>query len=107
MLHNGHRLTSPDRHTTVLFDNRGDLVMKNDRGTIWHVDNHGKARGGTLRLRHNGELVVLDKRNREVWSSHSGGRSAGPNPVLRMQNDGRLAVHDRTGIIWHTNTKSP
>ena len=107
VLHPGHRLTSPDRHTTVLFDKSGDLVMQNDRGTIWHIKTAGKGRGGTVRLRHDGELVILDKRSREVWSSHSGGRSAGPHPVLRMQNDGRLAIHDSSGIIWHTNTKSP
>jgi hypothetical protein len=107
VLHPGHRLTSPDRHTTAVFGKRGDFYLQNDRGTIWHTGTAGKASGGVLRLRHNGELVVLDKRHREVWSSHSGGRSSGPNPVLRLQNDGRLAIHDSRGAFWHTNTTSP
>lgn len=104
-LHNGERLTAPDRHTTLYFGQYGNLSLRNDRGTVWQTHTSGMARGGVVKLFPSGELAVLNKRGVRLWSSHS----ARPNAKaeLRLFDDGRLVIFDHGRVIWHTDTRSP
>jgi hypothetical protein len=104
-LHNGQRLTSPDRHTTLFFGKYGNLSLQNDRGTIWQTHTSGKAHGGVVKLFPSGELAVLNKHGGKLWSSHSAHANA--KVQLRLLNDGRLVIYNHGHAIWHTDTKSP
>lgn len=101
----GDRLVSPDRHTEVVMRPDGDLVLRNERGVIWSTGTRRVARGGSALLRHDGELVVLGSRGRVRWSS--GRHDRGQEAVLRLLDDGRLAVFHHHHIIWHTRTHTP
>jgi hypothetical protein len=101
----GERLVSPDRHTECVMRKDGNFVLRNERGVLWSTATARQARGGHLLLRHDGDLVVLDKRGNVRWSS--GKTHAGSQPVLRLLDDGRLAVFDDHKIIWHTRTHTP
>ena len=104
-LHNGQRLTSPDRHTTLFFGKYGNLSLQNDRGTIWQTHTSGKAHGGVVKLFPSGELAVLNRHGGKLWSSHSGHDNA--KVQLRLLNDGRLVIYNHGHAIWHTDTRSP
>ncbi|HEY2298945.1 MAG TPA: hypothetical protein VGH43_14520, partial [Jatrophihabitans sp.] len=104
VLHNGHRLTSPDRHTTLVFGKYGNLYMRNVRGTIWQTHTGGKAEGGVLKLLHTGELVILNKHGGKVWSSHTARKGA--RVQLRLRNDAKIVIYDRRRAIWHRPARS-
>jgi hypothetical protein len=104
-LRSGQRLVSPDRHTEAQFRTDGNFVLRNQRGVIWSTHTTDVARRGHVYLRSSGRLVVLDAKRRERWStkpySHAG------SAVLRLLNDGRLAVYAGGKLIWHSNTHTP
>ena len=104
VLRNGQRLTSPDRHTTLIFGKYGNLSMHNVRGTIWQTHTGGKAQGGVVKLLHTGELVILNENGGKVWSSHSAGTHV--QAQLRLRNDAELVIYDHTHAIWHRPTRS-
>jgi hypothetical protein len=105
VLHNGQRLTSADRHTTLVFGKYGNLYVQNDRGVVWQTHTVNKAQGGVVKLRYTGELVVLNKSGHEVWSSHSG--HVGARASARLLDNGQFVVYDNGKPIWHTPTRSP
>lgn len=98
VLHNGQRLTSPDRHVTLEFGKYGNLFIRNVRGTIWQTQTGGTAAGGVVKLRSDGALVILDRHGHQVWSSHTARRGA--RPLLRLRDDGKLVIYDHGRAIW-------
>ncbi|MGH8860565.1 MAG: twin-arginine translocation signal domain-containing protein [Jatrophihabitantaceae bacterium] len=98
VLHTGQRLTSADRHTTLVFGRYGDLFIRNYRGVIWESGTTGKAQGGVCRLKYTGELVILNRAGREVWSSNSG--HVGARASMRIRDDSHLVIYDRSNPIW-------
>jgi hypothetical protein len=99
------RLTSPDRHTTIVFGPYGNLVLRNQRGIIWQTHTKYKASGGKLKLLRSGELVILNRKGQKVWSSHTARRNA--KAVLRLRNDGKLVIVNHGSVIWSTPTHTP
>jgi hypothetical protein len=98
-----HRLTSPDRHTTLTFTSQGNLAVFNQDGEVWSARTH--AVGGHAKLRHNGEFVVIDRGGREVWSTHTARDNAAP--LLELANSGNLVLSDHGNRIWSTHTHTP
>jgi hypothetical protein len=105
-LHEGQRLTSPDRHTTALFTQHGNFVIINQRGTIWSTHTFGRADGGRVVLRPTGELVVLNAAGGVAWSSHSGGPGR-PHPVLQLRDSGALVIMHNGEQVWSSHTRTP
>ena len=73
----------------------GNLVLSGPHGTVW---TSGTGGSGAVRLvmRPNGNAVLLDAGNNNVWSTHSTG-----NPSSRMRVDaaGQLQVVTPGGIV--------
>lgn len=101
----GHRLTSPDRHTTVLFTKAGNLDIFNQDGRVWASHTANTARGGRAKLHRNGNFVVLDRFGRKVWSTHTARADA--RPEVRLLNSGRLVVLDHGNVVWSSHTHTP
>jgi len=104
-LHSGHRLTSPDRHTTCVMLANGDLVVENQDGIRWSSKTSALAPGGYAIVQPSGNLVIHAKYGRIVWQTHTGG--AGTSWRLNLRNSGDLVVTDGTHVRWHTNTHTP
>ena len=102
----GHRLTSADRHTTLLMQADGDLVMRNERGVIWTSATKGTARGGHLLLRADGRLVVVDVDGVVRWHSAKAPHATG-HLVAHLGNNGRLYVTQSAVTFWTTKTSTP
>ena len=98
-----HRLTSPDRHTTLTFTSHGNLAVFNQDGEVWSAHTH--AVGAHAKLRHNGEFVVINRAGREVWSTKTARDSA--QPVLELTNGGNLVLFNHGHRIWSTHTHTP
>jgi hypothetical protein len=104
----GHRLTAPNRHTTLLMRHDGNLVIKNQDGVVWQTHTADDARGGRAHLYEHGQLAVLDRHGRPVWSSHTAGVAAQP-VELQLRNSGELAIVHAGGkhVYWKTRTHTP
>jgi hypothetical protein len=98
----GHRLTSPDRHTTLHFTESGNLGLFNQNGEVWSTHTARTGKGGHAKLRRNGEFVVIDRRGREIWST--GTARAGAKPELHLTNHGNLVLFDHGRRIWSSHT---
>ena len=101
----GQRLVSPDRHTEAKFGRDGNFVLRNQDGVIWSTHTIDEAQDGRVFLRANGRLVVLDSRDRVRWRTDV--TSAAGSAVLKVLNDGRLAIYAGGSMIWHTKTHTP
>jgi hypothetical protein len=107
-LHGAERLTAPNRHTTLVMQHDGNLVIKNQDGVVWATHTAGDAHGGRAHLYEHGELAVLNRHGRKVWSS--GTAHVSRRPVeLQMRNSGELAIVRAGGhhVFWHTKTHTP
>ena len=104
-LPSGRRLTSADRHTTLLMQSDGNLVMRNERGVIWTSNTAGVARGGRLTLAANGQLQVLDTHAIARWHSAAAPRAGGL--LAHLGNNGQLYVTQHGVTFWHTDTRTP
>lgn len=101
----GNRLTSPDRHTTLVFTETGNLDIFNQDGRVWASHTSGEARDGKAKLRPNGEFVVLDRYGKKCWSTYTGHADA--RPEVRLLNSGRLVVLNHGEVVWTTHTHTP
>jgi hypothetical protein len=104
-LHVDHRLTSSDRLTTLVLRDNGNLVLARDSGVTWQSHTAGRAPGGRAMLHRDGELVVLDKRGKKVWSSNSS--SSGAAAKLELRNSGRLVIVHGSHVVWSAETHTP
>ena len=100
----GMRLTSPDRHTTVVFTTKGRLVVKNHRGVVWSSRTAPEAAGGFASLSVDGNLRVRDAAKKVRWQTGPAPRKASWRLVLR--NSGDLQIWDGNRYWWHTNTRT-
>ena len=101
----GERLTSYDRHTTLIMGSDGNLALHNQNGVVWSTHTIGKAPGGRAYLHASGRLDILDINNNPVWTS--GVQSSGGLASLRLYSTGRLEIWAGERIIWHTYTHTP
>jgi hypothetical protein len=101
----GQRLVSPDRHTEAKFGVDGNFVIRNEHGVVWSTHTIDEARNGRVFLRANGRLVVLDAQGNVKWRTYQ--TSTARPVVLKLLNDGRMAIYAGTTMIWHTYTHTP
>jgi hypothetical protein len=100
-----HRLTSGDRHTTVVFTQTGNLVLRNNHGRAWTSGTSGQAAGGQAHLYANGEFAILNRRGVKVWSTHTG--VAGARAQVQLRNSGALVVVVNGRVAWSSHTHTP
>jgi hypothetical protein len=106
VLHSNYgRLTSPDRHTTVVFGPYGNLVLSNQRGDIWSSGTKYKAGGGVVKVTLAGQLVIVNRKNQIVW--RRGPARANARPLLKLLNNGRLVLLHNGVEVWGTSTHTP
>lgn len=99
------QLVSEDRHTRCGFGRGGNLVVVNERGTVWSSKTYPRAMGGHVRMQRDGNLVINDRKGRPVWSTHTG-RHHG-KAQLHIRNDGQLIVAVDDRILWRSGTHTP
>lgn len=106
VLHSNYgRLTSPDRHTTVVFGPYGNLVLSNERGDIWSSGTRYQATGGVAKVTLAGQLVIINRKGQIVW--RRGPAKANAHPVLKLLNNGRLVLYHDGVEVWGTRTHTP
>lgn len=106
VLHSNYgRLTSPDRHTTVVFGPYGNLVLTNERGDIWSSGTRYQATGGVVKVTLAGQLVIINRKGQIVW--RRGPAKANAHPVLKLLNNGRLVLYHDGVEVWGTRTHTP
>ncbi len=99
----GHRLTSPNRHTTCVMHVEGNLAVHNQYGMVWSSGTQGKARNGSAVMHPDGELVILNASGTRVWGSASVSPGGWP-AILQMRDNGDLGILHGGVTVWHTNT---
>jgi hypothetical protein len=104
-LYGGQRLVSADQHTELLMRVNGNLVLRNQSGTVWSTHTTDVAAGGHAVMRTNGHLQVVDTHGNVRWSTHNA--TTGATPHLRVRNNGQLAIYRDTTVVWHTYTHTP
>jgi hypothetical protein len=104
-LYGGQRLVSADQHTELRMRTDGNLVLRNQSGTVWSTHTADVAAGGYAVMGTNGHLKVVDAHGVVQWSTHNS--TAGATPHLRVRNNGQLAIYRNTTIVWHTYTHTP
>jgi len=105
----GGAIVASDRHTEVLFRTDGDLVIRNQRGVIWHTGTAGKARGGRVYLHPNGTLEVQNAKGVAVWRVHSSHHFTKARLVIYRNGSLKILQHtkDKRTIGWQTKTHTP
>jgi hypothetical protein len=98
-----HRLTSPDRHTTLTFTEAGNLAVFNQDGKVWSAHTH--VVGGHAKLLRNGQFIVVDTHGRTVW--HVGHAHNDAKPELRLTNGGNLVLFNHGHRVWSSHTHTP
>ena len=94
VLHQNEYIESPDGRFVAILQPDGNFVLYN-QNWIWQSG----ARGDTLEMQTDGNLV-LKSDGKPVW--WSGGNGAGAS--LRMQSDGNLVTANANGPTWWTGT---
>ena len=100
----GQRMTSNDRHTTLIMNDVGNLKLINQDGTVWstHTEGHPGARAV---LRPDGDFRVIDRYGKVIWSSHSS--TPGGPARLQLRDTGKLTVVHGAHIVWQSPTHTP
>jgi hypothetical protein len=104
-LYGGDRLVSADRHTELRMRTNGNLVLRNQSGTVWSTRTADVARGGYAVMSRDGRLRVFDAHHNVRFTTHNS--TAGAPPHLRVRNNGELAIYRDTRIVWYTRTHTP
>jgi hypothetical protein len=97
-----HRLTAPNRHTTLHFTDSGNLVIINQDGKAWSAGTANQAKGGHAKLLRNGQFVVANRHGRTVWSVGKAHTNA--KPELRLTNGGNLVLFNHGTYVWSSHT---
>jgi surface antigen len=87
-------ISSPDGGTTLTMGPDGNVVLRTLVGTAWvpiWASNTSGNPGAFLRMRADGDLVVLDRDNALLWSS--GTETPGPVHVS-VENGGNVRIYD-------------
>lgn len=95
----GQAIWSPDRSYRLIYQSDGNLVLYDDKGgskDTWANDRMGSALGYAV-LQRDGNFVVYDELNNPVWASGTDGHK---DCILRLRNDGILALYDGNTVIW-------
>jgi hypothetical protein len=104
-LYAGDRRVSRDRHTELRMQRDGNLVLRNQSGVVWATKTADVAAGGYAVMARDGRLKVFDRSHRLRFTTHNA--TTGATPVLRVRNNGQLAIYRDTDIVWHTYTHTP
>jgi hypothetical protein len=104
-LYSGQRLTSPDRHTTLMMVSNGNLAIYNARGLQWVSNTTGKAVNGYAYVHPDGYLCIVNTDGYVVWKTNTHSTSGKVKAVLR--DDGNLVLYDGTKWLWNTGTHTP
>ena len=99
------RLTSPNRHTTLVFRPNGNLELHNQRGIVWSTKTANHAAGGRAEMQTNGSFVIKNKAGTIVWSTKTPVKNS--KPLLRIYDSGRLVVLHHGTEVWTTHTHTP
>lgn len=76
---------------------KGETLEKNE----WLVNQNDKY---MILMRNDGDLIIfdIDKQNRVLWESNTGGRGE----ELVFESDGNLVIRDnKWDVIWEANTR--
>ena len=102
-------LVSENGRFAAVFDRQGDLTLYDMTGAtpapIWAADNRGeRTDDGWLEMQADGNLVIRDDDGEPGFRSdtHAEGGVAAGAIVLRLEDDGRLVIHDRVkgDALW-------
>ena len=86
----------PEGNVAVI-DNKNTVTWKS-KDTVVPADK--RVGPYTLKLKDNGDLVLVDSTDKIVWNTFTLGRGKGPNKLI-MQNDGNLVLYDSTRrALW-------
>lgn len=95
----GQVITSPDGGTLLATQRDGNVVLQTRVATAWVVlwsTNTSGHPGSYLRMRADGNLVVLDPKNVVLWASATGT----PAPVhFTVENGGNARIEEPTGEL--------
>lgn len=96
-LRRNERLVSPDGNTVLIFKPEGTINLYKNYKQTWSLD---PAKGTTLVLQNDGNLVLYTATGAATWASNTN------NAVkLILQNDGNLALLNSSGsVVWSSNT---
>jgi len=108
----GKPMTSKNGKYWAIIQNDGNFAIYSSKSinkkgfdnVIWSTK-LGKISGETrLVMRADGNLVLLDKNNKEIWSTNTAKKGKAPYSVI-MQNDGNLVLYSSEGKkLWESNT---
>jgi hypothetical protein len=105
-LHAGERLVAIDRHTELKMRADGNLVLRNQSGTVWSTQTANLAAGGYAEMADDGRLKIFDARGRQRFTTHN--PTTGRTPHLKVRDSGRLVIYrGDTHIVWQTQTHTP
>lgn len=98
-LTSGQAITSPDRGTLLATQPDGNVVLQTRVGTTWVViwaSNTSGHPGSFLRMRADGNLVVLDPKNAVLWDSAT--ETAAP-VHFTVSDGGNARIEDSAGDL--------
>jgi hypothetical protein len=102
-LNQGDHILSPDKHSVLILQDDGNLVLYTNGVATWCSAWQGaKMSGRQLVMQDDGNLVLYDKNRTVIWHSNTSGNA---NAYLKIQADGNLVVYSSTdAALWHTST---
>jgi hypothetical protein len=96
----GQRLLSPDRHSTLVLQTDGNLVLYSDFRPVWYSGTRGFA-ATRLTMQPDGNLVLYAG-SQALWHTQTYGN---PGAWLALQTDGNLVTYSSTNTpLWSTST---
>jgi len=104
VLHQGHSISSPNKHYKLLMQADGNLVLyKHDTQAIWATNTDGKGSAPYRVLNQSdGNFVVYDHHDKALWASNTNGKST--NQFVALQDDGNLVMYSGSTALWASNT---
>lgn len=103
-LHAGDRRVSINRHTELQMLADGNLVLRNQSGTVWSTRTAGHP-GAYAVMGRDGRLRVIGPSGRVRFQTHNA--TSGATPLLRVRDNGQLAIFRGSKVVWHTRTHTP
>lgn len=85
----GNYKLSTDKHSSLILQNDGNLVLYRNFVPVWHTSTSG-SNASRLTMQNDGNLVLYSSANQPLWSSNS---FSGVQSRLILQNDGNMVIY--------------
>lgn len=103
VLNPGQYILSPGRHSVLVYQSDGNLVLYDNFRAVWHTGTNGTSRG-KLTMQSDGNLVLRDSTNAAIWNSGTAGNTGAH---LELKTNGSYTIYSTTNTeLWNSGAKN-